>query len=130
LFLRADMAKEGITLDLMAELYQQAAHAGAIATPKVESASQLFEHCREKGIGSGGGWLFRRDCKQDANQLRYLMACLEEINRIDGMRLLISEVHEKKASLPALRESLREWWKEKVGTTTDTPDAVVAYALV
>ena len=128
-YLRADMAKEGVTLDLMSELYQQARHAGAIASPEVESAGQLFEHCRAKGIAGGGSWLFRKDSKQDAVQLRYLMACLEEINRIDGLRLLMAEAHEKKASVPGLREKVREWWKEKVGTATDTPDAVVAYAL-
>jgi hypothetical protein len=127
-YLRADMAREGVTLEVMAELYQQARHAGAIASPEVESAGQLFEHCREKGI-AGGSWLFRKNSKQEAVQLRYLMACLEEISRIDGMRLLISEAHEKKVSVPGLREKVREWWKEKVGTTTATTDAVVAYAL-
>jgi hypothetical protein len=127
-FLRADMAKEGVTLELMAELYQQARHAGAIASPEVESASQLFEHCRAKGIASGS-WLFGSGSKQDAMQLRYLMACLEEINRIDGMRLLMAEANEKKASIPALRDKIRAWWQEKVGTATDTPDAVVAYSL-
>lgn len=128
LFLRADMAKEGVTLELMTELYQQARHAGAIASPEVESASQLFEHCRAKGIASGS-CLFGGGGKQDAMQLRYLMACLEEINRIDGMRLLMAEANEKKASLPALRDRIRAWWQEKAGTATDTPDAVVAYSL-
>ncbi len=130
LYLRADMAKEGVTLELMTELYQQANNAGAIASPQVESASQLFEHCRAKGFASGGSWFSRRDAKHDANQLRYLMACLEEINRIDGMRLLMSEAHEKKASVSGLREQVSAWWNEKVGTPTDTPDAVVAYAMV
>jgi len=51
------------------------------------------------------------------------------INRIDGMRLLMAEAHEKKASVPGLQEKVREWWKEKVATTTDTPDAVIAYSL-
>jgi hypothetical protein len=129
LFLRADMAREGVTLDLMAELYQQAKQAGAIATPEVESASQLFEHCRAKGIASGS-WLFGGGSKHDAVQLRYLIACLEDINRIDGMRLLMAEAHEKKASIPDLRAKIREWWKEKVGTPSDRPDAVVAYSVV
>ena len=128
-YLRADMAKEGVTLELLTELYQQARHAGAIATPEVESAGQLFEHCRSKGIATGGGWFSSDTSKQDAVQLRYLMACLEEINRIDGLRLLMAEAHEKKASVPGLREKVREWWKERVGTTTDTPDAVVAYCI-
>jgi hypothetical protein len=128
LFLRADMAKEGVTLELMAELYQQARHAGAVATPEVESAGQLFEHCRARGI-SAGSWLLGGGCKQDAIRLRYLMACIEEINRIVGMRLLMADANEKKASIPALRERIREWWQENVGTTTDTPDAVVAYSL-
>jgi hypothetical protein len=129
LYLRGDMAKEGITLELMTELYQQAKNAGAVASPEVDSAGHLFEHCREKGIAGSGFRLFRRDTKHDALQLRYLLASLEEINRIDGMRLLMAEAHENKASIPGLRDKVREWWKEKVGTTTDTPDAVVAYAM-
>lgn len=126
-YLRADLAKEGITLELMAELYQQARHAGAIASPEVESAGQLFEHCRAKGI-AGGSW-FRKDSKQDAAQLRYLMACIEEINRIDGIRLLMAEAHEKKISVAGLQKTVWEWWKERVGAVTESSDAVVAYAL-
>ncbi|HEV3448234.1 MAG TPA: hypothetical protein VG099_26575, partial [Gemmataceae bacterium] len=129
LFLRADMAAEGVGLELMTELYQQARQVGAIANPEVQSAGQLFEHCRAKGIAGGGSRLFRRDSKHDAIQLRYLMACLEEINRIDGMRLLMVEAHEKKASIPGIREKVREWWEERAGTMDDTPDAVVAYTL-
>lgn len=130
LYLRAKMASEGVTLELMTELYKQALTAGAIASPAVESAGQLFEHCRTKGIASVGEWEFRRDTKQDAAHLRYLMASLEEINRINGMRLMITEANEKKASIPALRDQVRDWWKEKVGTPSDTPDAVIAYAFV
>ena len=86
-------------------------------------------HCRAKGI-AGGGWFSWDTSKQDAVQLRYLMACLEEVNRIDGMRMLMAEAHEKKTSVAGLRQQVGEWWKEKVGTTTDTPDAVVAYCVV
>jgi hypothetical protein len=127
-YLRADLASEGVTLDLMAELYQQARHAGAIAIPEIESASHLFEHCRARGI-LGSSKLFGGNSKHDAIQLRYLMACLEEINRIEGMRLLMAEANEKKASISALRESIREWWKVKVGTTIDATGSVVAYSL-
>jgi hypothetical protein len=130
LYLRAEMAEEGVTLELMTELYQQAKHAGAISSPEVESAGQLFEHCRGRGIPGSPSWFSGHDNKQDAVQLRYLMACIEEINRIDGMRLLMAEAHKKKARLQELREKVRSWWKEKVGTPTDSPEAVVAYALV
>ena len=126
--LAGELAGNEIALELMTELYQQALHAGAIATPQVDSASHLFEYCWAKGIASGRSWFSRRDAKQDANQLRCLMACLEEINRIDGMRLIMSEAHDKKGSVPTLQDQLRAWWKEKVGTPSDTPDAVIAYA--
>ena len=129
IYLRSDMAKEGVTLELMTELYQQALHAGAIAKPQVDSASDLFEHCRAKGIATSGWTLFsKKDAKRDASQLRYLMACLEEINGIDGMRLMMSEVLEKKASVQSLRDQIRGWWNDRVGTPSDTPDPVIAYA--
>lgn len=128
-YLRADMAKEGVSLELMTELYQQARLAGAVTSPEVESAGQLFEHCRGKGIAAASSRFFRKDTKQDALQLRYLMACLEEINRIEGMRLLMAQANEKKTAISALRERVEGWWKQKINMATDAPDAVVAYAL-
>jgi len=74
-------------------------------------------------------WARRATCQRPVEGVTKRQQCLEEINRIDGMRLLMAEAHEKKASVPGLRENVREWWKEKVGTTTDTPDAVVVYAM-
>ena len=56
------------------------------------------------------------------------MACLEEINRVDGLRLLMSEIHERKIAITDIRQTLGEWWKDKARTPADTPDAVMAYA--
>jgi hypothetical protein len=126
-FLRAQTAKEGITLDLMTELYQQAAHADAITTPEIKSAGQLFEHCRAKGI-AGSSWHSRGTSKSATTGLRYLMASLEEINQIEGLKLLISQNGLKnKASIDSFKTRLRDWWKEKVPTPADKAEPVAVY---
>jgi hypothetical protein len=133
LYLRADLAKEGITLESMTELYLQARQAGMITTPEIDSASQLFEYCRSKGISGPGKviWPFsRRDSRQDAIHLKYLMACIEEINRIDGIRLLMVEAQAKQASLSDLRDQIQNWIQGHLVSRTDTTEAILAYSLV
>jgi hypothetical protein len=57
------------------------------------------------------------------------MACIEECNRIEGMRLLMANAKEKNVSMAELHDKIREWWQHKVGTAKKKPDAVVAYVL-
>jgi hypothetical protein len=126
-FLRAETATEGITLDVMAELYQQARHAGAITTPEVNSAGQLFELCRSKGI-AGSSWHRSRKRVRGTTELRYLMASLEEINHIEGMRLLIAEGFKDKESIRDFQFKMKQWWKDKLGRSSkDKPQATAAY---
>jgi hypothetical protein len=132
-FLRADLSKEGITLEAMTELYLQARYAGMIITPEIDSATQLFEYCRLKGISGTGKriWPFpRRDTREDATHLKYLMACIEEINRMDGIRLLMVEAQTKQSSLSDLRKKIQSWIQDHLGSRTDTTEAILAYSLV
>jgi hypothetical protein len=60
---------------------------------------------------SPSGLTARLDEAEQASpgSLRYLLACLEETGRVEGLRLMIEDVQQRKGSLAELVARLRAW---------------------
>jgi|GEM_PF-4974618 len=132
-FLDPNMRSAGVTLELLTEIYEQAQAAGAIDQLQIRTASQMFEHLRERvyGAGSGLGWVWSMlgEAQQEyIERLRYLMACLEDTNRLHGLRLLLSTARERGISLEEIATKVEAWRRERLQTDTGACE-VVGFAL-
>ena len=65
-FLIPAMAKNGVTLESMAELYRQAGHVGAVAPDRQTSAAALFEQFRDRLYSVRDPWFRKRSAVGDA----------------------------------------------------------------
>lgn len=130
-YLRASFQQKGVSLDLLADIYKQARQIGIIDQPSVEDANGMFEHVRGKlhKRRSFRNWMFGAKVEDELQKLRYLLACLEETSKIDGLKLMIEDVHQKKESLSELMMKLRDWKdKQAVQTPAGEVPPVFAYA--
>lgn len=110
-YLHPSLRADQVTLDLLAEVYQQAHRAGAVTDVQIRDAGQMFEYFREKIYGARrwGGWVLglgRRARATALTKLKYLMACLEETNRIEALRLRIEEAQRGAYSLRELEREV------------------------
>jgi hypothetical protein len=94
-------------------LYQQAHHIGAVTGAEVGDASQVFERLRKKVYGAGGwfGAVGRAKGRLLTN-LKYLMACVEEVGRIESLRLRIEEAVKGRLSFQDLETAVAETKKQ------------------
>ncbi len=61
-----------------------------------------------------GSWLFGAKVDDELQKLRYLLACLEETSKIEGLKLMIGDIHQQKGSLSELVAKLKEWKQKQV----------------
>jgi hypothetical protein len=82
---------DNVTLELLTDLYRQAYQIGAVDGAPVGEASQLFERLRSGIYGAGRKWFAPAGHAKRTllARLKYLIACLEEIARIESLRLRI-----------------------------------------
>lgn len=115
-YLSAAFQKHNVGLGLLTSVYQQARSLGVIDKPEIEDASGMFEYVRER-FQRGKGWLgwgYGKNVEVEMQKLRYLLACLEESARIEGLKLLIREVNQQLGSLSELVTKLRKWKEEQL----------------
>lgn len=130
-YLRASFQQKGVNLDLLADIYKQARQLGIIDQPSVDDANGMFEHVRKKLYKRRNfrNWMFGPKVEDELQKLRYLLACLEETGKIDGLKLMIEDVHQKNGSLSDLMIKLRDWReKQTVQTSAGVVPPVFAYA--
>lgn len=128
MFLHPSLRDCGVTLELLTDLYQQLEHAGALNQVEIRDAGDLFEHLRES-IYAGSSSLLRRifspigKAKQHClEKLRYLIANVEDANRVLSLGLLVQQ---KDVSYSGLCERLRT---EVAAASQKTADGgVLAY---
>ncbi len=135
-FLDPELQPHNVTLDLLSEIYQQARHIDAVDQQDASTASELFEKFRGRIFGSqkGVGWVFAPHGKGTVkmlSDLRYLMTCLEEANRIGSLRLRVEEAIKGEFSLRDLEEWLRKMSSGTVPSRFESvePSQVVAFAM-
>jgi hypothetical protein len=129
LYLDPGLKAHGVTLDLLTVTYQKA-HVAGLDGKEVRDAGQMFEeHLREGVFTLRPSWKFwkpgRRDRVARVERLRYLLACLEDVNRIEALRLLISDSRQKCFSLPDLAKRISELRKpeESAGSQRSNAEA-------
>ena len=127
-FLAAATKEEGVSLDMMTEIYQHAQRLGAFTEAEIRTSSDMFEFCRSKGI-SGRPTIrlpFAEKPRDLSKRLKYVMACFEDIGRVESLKLLAG--HIKKASIPftALQTELRTWQDKEKGNHPE--ESVFAYS--
>ena len=140
LYLDPQLKESGVTLELLTETYQQA-HIAGVGDKEVRDASQMFEeHLRDGVFKLRQSWKLWKPGQKErmvrVQKLRYLLACLEDINRIEAFRLLIAVSREKGFSLPDLAKRISELRKPDVPTESHREKAeaeqsspLLAYAL-
>ena len=129
IYLAPQLSAEGVTLEVLAEVYQQAHRAGAVRGEYVRDAAQLFEVFRSKLFGTGRliGPLHNQQVRSTVvSKLKLLMACLEEVNRVESLRLRIDVARRAGGTLKELEEAVRQQ-SDRDGTAGG-PD-IHAYAL-
>jgi hypothetical protein len=112
-FLDPHLQSDNVTLGLLTELYQQAHQIGAVTGDEVGDASQVFERLRKKVYGAGG-WFpaVGRAKGRLLTNLKYVMACVEEVGRIESLRLRIEEAVKGTLSFQDLETALAETKKQ------------------
>ena len=95
-YLHPNFRGDGVTLGTLAEVYQQAHLAGAIGPERARDAARLFEDLRER-IYAGRPWRTFAPRGRVKDRLlagmRSLMGCLEEVNRVESLRLRLEDAH-------------------------------------
>jgi hypothetical protein len=130
-YLRPQFGQDGVTLELLAELFSQAHAAGAVDGDAVGAAG-LFERLRERVAGrsylpSLPSWPFGSTWHDGMlRKLRYAAACFEDVNRVRSLKLLVEEADRSKGSVRELLDQLAAW-KESAGVAG--AESVWAYRL-
>ncbi len=99
IFLSSSMKTEGVTLEVMTEIYQNAYRIG-VTDYDFREPSDLFEHCRVKGIA---GKSFMPDImpknmfsskkgSEQVHSLKFLMSTLEEVSKIESSVLIVQQL--------------------------------------
>lgn len=95
-FLDPRFQPDGVTLDLLAEVYRQARLAGVVMPATFDGAGGTFEYLRPRVAAARipAIRLFRPvgPAKERLlTGLRYLAACLEDVNRLHALRLRVAD---------------------------------------
>lgn len=132
-FLDPGLGPHGVTLDLLAEIYQQARGIGAVDDQDCSTASELFEQLRDRIFGAhrGSGWVFAprgRGAARMLSSLRYLMTSLEEAGRIGSLRIRVEEAIRGQFSLREVERWLREMSSGTMSSRFDAVDPSQVFA--
>ncbi|WP_020471373.1 hypothetical protein [Zavarzinella formosa] len=125
IYLDPAFQSDQLTLEVMAEVYQRARRIGAIFDEHARSAGDLFEHLRSSLHGAGGWFRLRgRKKKSLLTNFKYLMACLEEVERVESLRLRIVAASEGRGSLDELRQFMAAEHGKAAASVSALPDPV------
>lgn len=91
-FLMPALAEHGLTLDVLAELYRQAGHAGVLDAKAHATAPELFESLRGR-LREASDPTFGRSRKMQRLRAEFAeaSAAVEEVNRLQGLALTIEQ---------------------------------------
>jgi hypothetical protein len=136
IYLSPELSEAGVTLALMTELYQQLQQAGALENVDVRDACCLFEHLRTP-IFRGRASLRRvwsplgKAKEKLVQNLKYLIACVEDTSRIESLRLMVTEATLGHLDLQALRAQIQLWRNNQKAQKPESPTGtVLAYSLL
>ena len=127
-FLASATKEEGVSLDLMTEIYQHAGRLGAFTETEIRTSSDMFEYCRAKGISGRPTfkWTLGDKPKELSRRLKFLMACFEDIGRVESLKLLAKKIKSSSIGFTDLQTELRTWQDKEKGS--HPPESVFAYS--
>ena len=106
-FLMPATAEYGVTLDAVAELYRQAAHAGVAADTPPATAADLFESLRGRWGGASDPLFGKaRKVRQLRAEFAEASAAVEEVNRLKGLALAIERYEHAGRTYLALSDQI------------------------
>jgi hypothetical protein len=124
---------DGVTLATLTDVFRQARLAG-VAVPEFADASATFEHLRPRVVHARipSRTLFRplgRAKKGLLDGLKYLAACLEDVNRVAALRLRIADARRGGYAPAELERALAAARADSWGSGGDAePSSLFAYA--
>ncbi len=130
MYLDPNFINDGISLELMTEVYSQLQISDAIEFPAIRNSNELFEYLREpiyrsrkkfKNFWAPVGAAKRRCLKN----MKYLIACIEDANRIESIKLQIKSAIDNSYSLIELRDHI----KTERGRILDCDNQMVAFII-
>ncbi len=135
IYLDPNLKGDGVTLELLADVYQQASQAGVKTGVDEAGPARLFEHIRgsvgtARITGSWWPWTsFEAEKAGRLSGLKYLMGCVEDVNRVRGFRLRIVDAQEHGYSMQELEQQIRPLREEATAAAPDKEGSpVMAYA--
>jgi hypothetical protein len=99
-YLEPGLQTDAVTLDVLTGAYQQAHLAGAVGGDPVRDAGDLFERLRDRVYGASKGVWFtasRTIRRRLLTNLKFLIAVLEDVNRVEAVRLRLVEARSRGA---------------------------------
>lgn len=125
-FLIPAMARSGVTLESMAELYRQAGHVGAVPVGRLNTAAELFERVRDRAYAIKDP-MFRKQSivNQATADLSEVTGVLEEVNRVQGLALAIRAYDRPDRSFADLAPMLTKELDARRGTEVEGTTYVV-----
>lgn len=113
-YLHPALSDAGVTLDLLTDLYRQLQNANAVQDVDIRDASDLFEHLRQRIYRKS--WLKMpqvRDWRKPLlERIRYLIAAVEDVNRIESLRLLVDHASKHGTDVTSIRSQIQKWIEE------------------
>jgi len=117
-YLHPALSDSGVTIELLTDLYRQLQNAKVVADIEIRDAADLFEHLRQRIYRKS--WLKLpqvRDWRKPLlERLRYLIAAVEDVNRVESLRLLVDHAHKTGESIVDLRHQIHDWIKDMSAT--------------
>jgi hypothetical protein len=131
-FLSYSMHNAGVSLDLMTEIYQHAQRLGVFSSDKehkqIQSPSDMFEFCRERGITGKRMRLPFSNTSSYATRIKYTMACFEDIGRVEALSLIAKHAKETNLSVRDIQKQMEKSGAE--ARKSNPEDAILAYSLI
>lgn len=113
-YLHPALKESGVTLDLLTDLYRQLQNARVVEDVKIRGAADLFEHLRQKIYRQS--WLqlptFSDWKRPLLDRIRYLVAAVEDVNRVESLRLLVDHSAKTGSSVDDIRTRIEGWIQE------------------
>jgi hypothetical protein len=101
-------AAHGLTLEVMAELYRQAGHAGVLQDRQSVTAANLFEAFRANLAGASDPRFWKASKVASLrSEFAEASAAVEEVNRVKGLALAIEHCHNSRQDYQQLAEQIQ-----------------------
>jgi hypothetical protein len=106
-FLMPSLARQGVTLEVIAELFRQARHAGVVPEEQAVTEAGVFESLRGRLHEASDPTFGReRKIKRLRSEFAEASAAVEEVNRVRGLALAIEQCERGGRDYLALTEQI------------------------